>query len=398
MRSRRVLLVVENVSLARDHRLRKQVGALHRAGYRVSVICRHDPSNRVPAGVRLLEYPAPADGRSAAGFLWEYGYSLIMAARLTARAFLRGGFDAVQISGTPDIYFVIGVPFRLLGKRVLLDLRDLSPELYEVRYGRRGAVYRMLRVLEWLTFRSVDHVITVNGSLDQIVRGRGHVPADNVTVVGNGPALSRVHPRSPDAALRNGRRHLCCWLGLMGPQDNLGLALEAVAYFVHTMRRTDCQFAFVGDGESLTDARRQAQELGVSPWVSFPGWLGEESAFTYLCTADLGLEPNLEAIVSPVKVMEYMAFELPFVAFDLAETRLLGGDAGAYARPADLTDFARLTAELLDDPERRRRMGIAGKDRVRTDVAWEHQERAYLQAYHAVFGDPPRVARPAGVQ
>jgi glycosyltransferase involved in cell wall biosynthesis len=391
-----VLLVVENVSLARDHRLRKQVAALHEAGYRVTVICRRDPGNRVPAGVRLLEYPAPADGRSAAGFLWEYGYSFIMAARLTARAFLRGGFDAVQISGTPDIYFVIGVPFRLLGKRVLLDLRDLSPELYEVRYGRRGTVYRILRGLEWLSFRSVDHVITVNGSLDRIVRGRGDVPADKVTVVGNGPALSRVYPRSPDASLRNGRRHLCCWLGLMGPQDNVGLALEAVAYYVHTLGRTDCQFAFVGDGESLASARRQAQELGIWPFVSFPGWMGEEAAFTYLCTADLGLEPNLEAIVSPVKVMEYMAFELPFVAFDLTETRLLGADAGAYARPADLTDFARLIAELLDDPDRRRRMGTAGKIRVRTDVAWEHQERAYLHAYHEVFGARPRAVRPVG--
>src|SRR5438128_4224621 len=100
----RILLIVENVALARDHRLRKQAAALVSAGYRVSVICRSDPDNHWYQEVRMLDYRAPADADSKLGFIREYGYSWAMAAWLTAKAFLVEGFDAIQISGTPDIY------------------------------------------------------------------------------------------------------------------------------------------------------------------------------------------------------------------------------------------------------------------------------------------------------
>ena len=47
-----------------------------------------------------------------------------------------------------------------------------------------------------------------------------------------------------------------------------------------------------------------------------------------LATADIGIDANLQEEVSPVKVMEYLAFGLPFVAFDLPQTRAMAGEAG----------------------------------------------------------------------
>ena len=78
---------------------------------------------------------------------------------------------------------------------------------------------------------------------------------------------------------------------------------------------------------------------------------------TYLSSADLGLEPNLEDLVSPVKGMEYMAHGLPFVSFDLRETRALAGDAAAYSADQDFVGLAHLVDRLLDDPDRRAEMG-----------------------------------------
>ena len=381
----RVLLMVENVSLARDHRLRKQAEALAEEGYRVSVICRRDAANRGYAYARLHDYPAPPDARSKFGFIREYGWSWAAAAWLTTKVFLTEGFDAIQISGTPDIYFTIAAPFKLLGRPVVLDQRDLSPELYEVRYGRRGAVYRILRGLERASYRTADHVVTVNGSLERVACARGDLPAGSVSVVGNGPRLERTHRRPARPELRHGRRHLACWLGLMGPQDRLDLMLRAIDCLVHQLGRTDCHFALVGDGEEREPAQRLAEDLGIADYVSFPGWVAEEEAFTYLSTADLGLEPNVEEIVSPVKGMEYMAFGLPFVAFDLIETRAMAGDAAAYAPPGDVTTFAKLVDELLGDDGLRRRMGDAGRTRVEDSVAWDHQRSAYVHVYQRLL-------------
>jgi glycosyltransferase involved in cell wall biosynthesis len=393
-----VLLVVENVALARDHRLQKQVASLHGHGYRVTVICRGDPGNECPAGVGLRTYRAPADGAGKLGFAWEYGYSFAMAAWLAAGVFRRDPFDAIQVSGTPDIYFALAAPYRLLGRPLVLDQRDLSPELYELRYGRRGAVYRALRWLERRSYRAADQVITVNATLREVALTRGGLPPEAVTIAVNGPVLASTRRREPRPELKGGKPFLGCWLGHMGPQDRLDLALRAVGHLVHDVGRTDCHFAFVGDGEARIHAIRLAARLGISEWVSFPGWAGQDEAFTYLSTADIGLEPNMEEIVSPVKGMEYMAFGLPFVAFDLTETRVLAGEAAVYARPGDVPGFARLIDDLLNDPARRAALGQAGRQLVAERVAWDRQEDAYLGVYERLLGKPRAgLSAPAGV-
>lgn len=377
-----LLLIVENVALARDHRLQKQVGALAATGYRVTVICRADPGNDAWPGARVLAYRAPADATSKLGFLREYGYSWVMAAWLTVKVFLTEPFDAIQISGTPDIYFIIGAPFKLLGRRLVLDQRDLSPELYAIRFGqRRGFVYRMLCWLERMSYRVADHVITVNTSLEEIVYSRGGLPQGKVTVVGNGPAIARTNKRIARPDLKHGRRFLLCWLGLMGPQDRVDLALRSMAHLVHVIGRKDCHFAVIGDGESRPASEALANDLGLRDWTSFPGWAAQEEAFVYLSTADLGLEPNLEDIVSPVKAMEYMAFGLPFVCFDLNETRTLAEGAAAYVKPGDVAGFARHIDQLLDQPARRAEMGRIGRRLFEERIAWDRQQGAYLEVF-----------------
>jgi glycosyltransferase involved in cell wall biosynthesis len=386
-----VLLVVENVALARDHRLQKQASSLRAHGYRVTVICRDDPGNRRFPGIGLRTYRAPPDGTSKLGFLREYGYSFAMAALLTAKVFLTDRFDAIQVSGTPDIYFAFAAPFQLLGRPLVLDQRDLSPELYALRYGRRdGAAYNVLCWLERRSYRTADQVITVNSALAEAAYVRGGLAPGTVTVVGNGPQLESTRRRRPRPDLKCGKVFLCCWLGLMGPQDRLDVALRAIAHLIHVIGRTDCHFAFVGDGESREPAERLAVELGIQDWVSFPGWADQEEAFTYLSTADLGLEPNLEDIVSPVKGMEYMAFGLPFVSFDLAETRALAGGGAVYAPPGDVPRFATLIDELLSDPGRRAELGRAGRRLIEERLAWDRQEQAYLGVYDQILARPRR--------
>lgn len=383
----RVLLMVENVSLARDHRLRKHAAALVDAGMQVTVICRRDPGNHDVHGVRVLDYPAPTDGVGKLGFVREYLYSLVMAAVLTVRAVCSGGVDVVQVSSTPDIYFLLAAPLKLSGRRVVFDFKDLSPEIYEARYRRRtGVMYRLLTFFERASLRAADHVVAVNDAVREVAVRRGGVAADTITVVGNGPRLSRMTPRPVRPELRRGHRHLCCLVGMMGPQDSIDLGVAAVAHLVHTIGRTDCAFTFVGVGDAVADAERLVAEHRLEPWVSFPGWAERDEVFDYLSTADLGIETNLEPFVSPVKAMEYMAFGLPFVAFDVAETRALAAGAAALAAPGDVAAFAALIDGLLADPDRRAAMGRAGRRAVTETLAWEHQQGPYVAVFDRLTG------------
>jgi glycosyltransferase involved in cell wall biosynthesis len=398
MSTEHILLAVENLPLARDHRLRKQAAALAGAGYRVSVVCRADPRNGAVPDVRLHEYRPPVDGSSVLGYVREYGHSLGAAGRHIAASYRRDRFDAIQISGTPDIYFTLAAPLRRLGVRVVFDQRDLSPELYELRYDRRDAVYRALLRLERASYRAADHVLTVNHSLERIAYQRGDLPPGRVSVVGNGPVLAGTERATVHPELRRGRDRLCVWVGVMGPQDRVELAVHAAARAIYGHGRRDTHFAFVGDGETRPELQRLAAELGIADQVEFPGWLPEPEVQAYLATADVGLEPNLEDIVSPVKAMEYMAFGVPFVAFDVAETRRLAPDAAVYAEPGDVRGFADLVDRLLDDPIRRTALGTAGRQRVRTELCWERQAITYLDVYRRLLAAPPRRPRSEPVE
>ena len=375
----RVLLMVENVPLGRDHRLRKHATALLAAGMRVTVICRRDPGNRELPGVRVFDYPA-SDGESKLGFIWEYAWSLAAATALALRAMVAGGVDVVQMSSTPDIYFTLAAPLKLFGRRVIFDFKDLSPEIYAARYGRRdGFMYRLLGRFERASLRTADHVVAVNASVREVALRRGGLPPGRVTVVGNGPLLSDTTQRRARPELRRGYRHLCVLTGMMGPQDGIDLAMRAIDHLVHRLGRTDCAFTFAGIGDAVAEAERFVAERGLGKWVDFPGWIAREEVYELLCSADLGLEPNLEEFVTPVKAMEYMAFGLPFVAFDVAETRLIAGDAAALAPAGDATAFAELIDALLADPDRRVRMGAAGRHAVSESLAWDHQQVPYLE-------------------
>jgi glycosyltransferase involved in cell wall biosynthesis len=104
-----------------------------------------------------------------------------------------------------------------------------------------------------------------------------------------------------------------------------------------------------------------------------------------LTRADVALAPDppnqLTHASTLVKIPEYMALGCPIVSFDLRESRVSAGAAAVYARGSDPGDFARLVDELLDDDDRRSRMGAEGRRRVEESLAWEHSEGGLLAAY-----------------
>jgi glycosyltransferase involved in cell wall biosynthesis len=378
----RVLVLVENVPLGTDNRLKKQTRSLLASGFDVTVICRRHPCNKtcVP-GVHVVQYPSPPEGEGLLAFVVEYGYSVAMAAVLTLWSAARRGFDVLQVASTPDIYFLVAAPCRWFGRPVVFDFRDPSPETYEARYGRRDSrIYRALLLLERWSFRVADRALVVNESLGTMARTRGGVADARIVLVGNGPEAKRITRRSARSDLRPARRYLSCWIGAIGPQDHVDLALRAIAYLVYELKRTDCAFAFVGVGEALPALQRLADDLGICDWVIFPGFVDEELVFDYLSTADIGIEPNTEDYVSGVKVMEYQAAGLPIIAFDTEETMHLAGDSARYAPKGDFASMARLIDELLDDPAARDEMGNIGQRRVKEFTAWELQAGRYISA------------------
>jgi len=190
--------------------------------------------------------------------------------------------------------------------------------------------------------------------------------------------------------LRRSVAHLLAYLGVMGPQDGVDLALRAMAHIVHDRGRTDIGLTLVGDGDAGPELRALAKELRLEPYVHFTGRVPDAEVAALLSTADIGLSPDprnpLNDVSTMNKTMEYMAFELPVVAFDLVETRVSAGDAAAYATANDVAEYADVIVWLLDDEVRRKQMAALGRRRVEDVLAWRHQIPAYVGVYDRLLG------------
>jgi glycosyltransferase involved in cell wall biosynthesis len=342
--------------------------------------------------VRVLDYPAAPGGSSAGSFLLEYGWSWLCTTVLVARALLTTGFDVLQIAGGPDIFFTISVPARWLGKSIIFDQRDLAPETYVARFGRKDALYQLLLWLERRSYAASDRVLVVNQSLKDVAAARGGVAPVNITVVGNGPVLASIGA-AVDSYNRAGHGSdrpldsagpVVVWVGVIGPQDHLEIAIRAFAELIRATGRTDCRMLVIGEGDARAECEVLTAELDIRTSVTFTGWLDEEATFAHLAAADIGVDSNLDAFVTPVKVMEYMAFSLPVVAFDTRETRLLTQDAALLVAPGDVSGLAEAMEQLVTNPLLRQQLGESGRQRVEQTVAWDRQEQRYLEVYRSL--------------
>jgi glycosyltransferase involved in cell wall biosynthesis len=375
-----VAVLVENLPAYADTRLRKQLRDLLSRGYRVSVITQAGDENqpyRELDNLTLLEYPPPAEPRGPVGHMREYLTSFVWAALRLGQLRLREPIDILQVCQPPDVYFPLCKAMRWSGARVVVDQRDLMPELFAARFpSAPGAVATALRWLERRTQRSADHSIGVNDYLRDRMIAAGARP-ERVSIVRNGPVLSRVERALPDPTWRR-HTHLVCWIGKMGRQDRVDLVVRVAERVIRDLGRDDIGFALLGNGECLEQMRDLVRELDLEPWVAMPGWLSEAEVFGCLAAADVGIDTTLQSEVSPVKAMEYMAFGLPVVAFDLLETRRTVGPAGIHVSPGDVEAFGDQLVKLIEDAELRRRLGRAGRDRMETELAWERQAETYL--------------------
>ncbi|MFD3399374.1 glycosyltransferase family 4 protein [Kribbella sp. NPDC058693] len=393
----RVLIIIQNLWVPFDRRVWLECQALVASGYDVTVVCPKgpgDPAYQVIDGVTVHKYKAYAPGGSKISFVWEYAYSFLLTLRLVFRARKAGKFKVMQACNPPDIFWPIAMLLRRLdGTKFVFDHHDLCPELFQSRFGGTTSLpYKGLRFLERTTHRTADHVTSTNDSYRRIAITRSGKANHDVTVVRTGPDPDKLQrdPAAVDETLRRGHRYLVTYIGVMGPQDGVDIVVRAADHIVNNLGRKDIAFTLMGGGDSFDEVVALRHDLGLDEYIEFTGRVPDETVRAVMSTADIGLSPDpknpLNDVSTMNKTMEYMAFELPVVAFDLIETKVSAADAAVYVEPNDVAQYGEAIVDLLDDEVRRRRMGKFGRERVEQVLAWKHQQRAYLQVYDALTG------------
>jgi glycosyltransferase involved in cell wall biosynthesis len=393
---RRVLIVVENLPVPLDRRVWLEATALQQAGYQVSVLCpcgrgwtaRHE----VIDGVQIYRYPEPPEAHSGAlAYAREYLHALWHWFRLVPRIRQEQGFDVIQGCNPPDLIFLLALWYRWRGVRYVFDHHDVCPELFEAKFGKRGVLYGVMRVLERITFACADVSVATNESFRRIAIDRGRMRPEDVFVVRSAPRVDRFLPGPGNAEYRKGARTVLGYVGVIGQQEGMDLLVIAVEHLVRRLGHDDLHVVIVGFGPQLDDVKADVARRGLGGYFTFTGPLFGDALLDALNAVDIGLSPDPKNAMNDIstmnKVMEYMALGKPLVQFDLTEGRASAGEASLYARANDPVDFAAKVAELIADPARAAKMGRLGRARVLERLSWEHSVPALLAAYARVFGD-----------
>lgn len=392
--ARRVLIVVENLPVPLDRRVWLEATTLRSAGYEVSVICPmgrgwDEPYEEIE-GIRIWRHPMPSEAHSGAvAYAREYGAALWHWFRLARKVRREVGFDVIHGCNPPDLVFLLAWRYRLAGVRYLFDHHDVCPELFEAKFGKRGLLWRVMRLWERLTFATASVSIATNGSFRDIAIRRGKMKPEDVFVVRSAPQVDKFRPGPGDPAHRKGAGTVLGYVGVIGQQEGMDLLVAAVDHLVREMGRSDLHAVIIGFGPHLDEVKADVARRGLSEHFTFTGPLYGEDLLDALNVIDIGVAPDPKNAMNDIstmnKIMEYMTLEKPAVQFDLTEGKVSAGEAALCARNNDPVDFAAKIAELMDDPERRYRMGQIGRKRVLKDLSWEHSVPHLLTAYERIF-------------
>ncbi|MGB1251772.1 MAG: glycosyltransferase family 4 protein [Candidatus Promineifilaceae bacterium] len=401
--SKHILMLLENNSYPQAGRARREATALIEAGYRVTVIAPttgDTPHRDRINGVDVLRYQRPRQGKGLLGYLWQYGYTLIMHTMLAWLVLFRTGFDVIHAHNPPDVLVLVALPFkRLLGKKFVFDHHNLALEMYDsCANGKPNKhVQRWLLYFEKLSCQVADRIITTNQSYKEIVMKRSNVSEKQITIVRNGPEPERIRPVAPDPQLRAKSPNLLGYVGKMDMHNGVDHLLFALSHLKHDLGRTDFYAVLIGAGDEWDQLRALAKRLDIAELVWFTGRVSDEALVRYLSTVDVCVGPDpynaFNDRSTRIKITEFMTLGKPIVAFALTEHQVTAQESAVYVPGNDIQAFARALSDLFDDPEARELMGRFGRKRAETTLTWPNSVPPLLNLYADLFGRKPITER-----
>ncbi|AWK70994.1 glycosyl transferase family 1 [Rhodococcus oxybenzonivorans] len=245
--------------------------------------------------------------------------------------------------------------------------RDRALDLAAAKWWRKVTVRRWYGFLSMQkrVARRIPALVTVSQSSADDISAEFDVPAAHLRTIPLGVDTEVFQPRA-DARVAG---RIVCVASADMPLKGVSTLLEAVAK-VHTERSVEvvlvAKLAAGGVTEKLID------ELAIGDVVRTVSGIDDSELASLLASADVACVPSLYEGFS-LPAVEAMACGTPLVASRAGAIPEVVGtqeEAGVLVTPGDPQELADVLGALLDDPERRVRLGDGGRCRALERYSW----------------------------
>ncbi len=374
--------------------------ALAGRGHNVDVLCLRLPGQaptETLAGVDVVRLPEMRhQGAGAAAYLKEYARFFFLAGRELRRRHRRAPYALVQVHNPPDALIFATLPLKLARVPVLLDLRELMPELFMSRFAlARGSIgVRLLTWLERAACAYADTVFVLHDRHRRIMVDRG-VPSRKLVQVMNCPDERIFDPARAGAGRAADGRFVVIHHGGIMQRYGVDLLVRAVAQVRPEIPGVALELYGAGDYRPAVE--RLAAELGLADVVHFHGQQPIEQLPAAIRAADVGVAPMRQDVFTdcglPTKLLEYVSLGVPAIASRTATTADYFDESMVLLfEPGNAADLAaQLLAVYRDPAAAQARAAQARSFTARHN--WQGERATYLQAVEGWLADGRRGER-----
>lgn len=250
----------------------------------------------------------------------------------------------------------------------------------------------VVRELESQAVRQADWVLTLTGALRERTIRRGANP-ETISLLPNGVDISQFLPLDRDEDLVNQLglqgKTIIGYIGSLVDYEGIDLLLESVQKLSKT--RNDFHLLIVGSGTYVPMLKSVAAKLGVEKFVTFVGRVSHSDVNRYYSIIDICPLPRLPLPiceeVSPLKPFEAMAMEKCVVVSSVSAMAEIidDRDTGVVFTKGDVDSLTQTLVSLIDDPERRSRIGVNARAWVIENRTWSAITKEVARVYES-FG------------
>lgn len=247
-----------------------------------------------------------------------------------------------------------------LRKFFVISLAKLirTPVIVHLHGSRFDTFYTSLpaplkKAIRWM-FGISDHVIVLGQGWANFLIENVGVDPKKISIIPNGVPKPLLQDKKQEGA---SVPHLL-FLGRLGERKGVPDLLAALAK--EEIRKLDWKATLAGDGD-VAYYQAQAQRLGLSHRITFPGWVGTDQTAQFLYDADILVLPSY-AEGLPMSVLEGLAHGIAVITTPVGAIPefLTDGQTALLVNPGDVEALSQSVKRLIENADERARIAANG--------------------------------------